>query len=59
MGIITLTPQHSDEERVRLMKEGRYFNCKERGHTAYDCPKKGKIAAISEDVSKDNDSKRK
>ena len=59
MGTMTPTPQNLDEERVRLMKEGRCFSCKERGHTAYDCPSKGKIAAILKGVSEDSDSQGK
>ncbi len=58
-GTITPRPQHSDEEQVRLMREGRCFSCKERGHTAYDCPRKGKIAALSESISKDSNSQEK
>ena len=58
-GTIMLTPQHSEKGRARLMKEGRCFSCKERGHTAYNCPKKGKIAAISEGVSEDSNSQEK
>ncbi len=41
------------------MKEGRCFNYKERGHTAYNYPRKGKIAAILESISEDNDSQGK
>lgn len=48
-------PQHSKEERARLIKERRCFSYKERGYTAYDCPRKEKIAAISESVIKDSD----
>ena len=59
MGTMTPMPQHSNEKRARLMKEGKYFSCKERGHTTYDCLKKGKIAAISEGVSEDSDSQGK
>ncbi len=59
MGTMTPTPHHSDEERARLMKEGRCFSCKERGHTAYDCPRKVKIAAILEGVSEDSNSQGK
>ena len=55
-GTISPTPQHSDEERARLMKERRSFSCKKRGHTAYDCSRKGEIVAISEGVSEDIDS---
>lgn len=58
-GTITSTPQHSKEERARLMKERRCISCEGRGHTAYDCPKKGKIAAISEGVSENSDSQGK
>ena len=59
LGTMTPTPQYSDEERARLMKEGRCFSCKEKGHTAYNCPRKGKVAAISEGVSEDSDSQGK
>ena len=41
------------------MKEGRCFSCKERGHTVYDCPKKVKIAAISEGIDEDSKSQGK
>ncbi len=58
-GTMTPTRQHSDEERARLMKEGRCFSCKEKDHTTYDYPRKGKIAAISESISEDSDSQRK
>ena len=33
------------------MKKGKYFSYKKKGHIAYDYPKKGKIAAISEGVN--------
>ncbi len=59
MGTMTPTPQHSDIKQARLMKEGRCFSCKERGHTTYDCLKKGKIAAILEGVSEDSNSQGK
>ena len=36
------------------MKNGRYFSCKKKGHNAYNCPKKRKIAAISEGISEDS-----
>ena len=55
-GNVTPTPRHLKEKRACLMKEGRCFNFKKRGHTAYDCPKKRKIAAISEGVSEDSNS---
>ena len=58
-GTMTPTPQYLDEKRARLMKEGRCFSYKERGHTTYDCPRKGKIAAISESISEDSDSQGK
>ena len=45
-GTMTLTPQHLVKKQACLIKEGRCFNCKEKGHTTYDCPRKGKIAAI-------------
>ena len=32
------------------MNKDRYFDCKERGHTVYECPKKGKVAAVSERI---------
>ena len=32
----------SMEEREKLIKEGRCFNCKETGHQANECPNKGK-----------------
>ncbi len=56
MGTMTPMPQYSDEERARLIKEGRCFSCKERGHTVYDYPRKRKIATILEGISKDSDS---
>ena len=59
MGTITQTPKHLNEEWARLMRKGRYFSYKERGHTTYDCFKKGKIVAISEGVSEDNNSQEK
>lgn len=59
MGTFTLTPQQSEKEQARLMKEGRYFSCKKKCHTVYDCPKKGIIAAISNSGSEDSDSQGK
>ena len=47
-GTITPTPQNSDAEISRLMKEGRCFNCKGRGHTILNCPEKAKISAITD-----------
>ena len=56
---VTPTPRHSNEEQARLMKESRCFSCKKRCYTAYDYPKKGKIATISKGVSKDSNSQGK
>ena len=41
------------------MKKSRYFSCKERDHITYDCPKKGKIAAISKNIDEDSKSQGK
>ena len=38
------------------MKKGKCFSCKKKGHTTYNCSKKGKIAAISESISEDSNS---
>ncbi len=57
--IMTPTLQYSDKKQARLIKEGRCFSCKERGHTAYDCPRKGKIVAILESINEDSDSQGK
>ncbi len=46
--------RHLEEKRTRLIKKGKCFSCKEKGHTAYVCLKKEKIAAISEGISEDN-----
>ena len=58
-GTVTPTPQQLKEEQKRLMKKSRCFSYKERGHTAYDCPEKEKIAAILGCVSEDNNSQGK
>ena len=34
------------EARAQLMKEGKCFNCKERGHLSRDCPHKKKAAEL-------------
>lgn len=52
MEIITPMSQYSQKKQAHLVKECKCFCCKERNHTAYDCPKKEKIATISEGVSK-------
>lgn len=41
------------------MRDDRYFSCKVRVYTTYDCLKKEKIAASSESVDKDSESLRK
>ena len=46
-GSITLTPRNSDAEISQLMKEGRCFNCKGKGHTMLNCPEKAKVSAIT------------
>ena len=56
---MTLTPQYLDEKQAHLMRKGRCFSCKEKGHTVYDCLRKGKIAAISEGLIEDNSSQEK
>lgn len=38
------------------MKEGRYFSYTKKGYITYDYSKKEKIVAISENISKDNNS---
>ena len=58
-GTVTPMPRHLDEKQARLMKEGRCFNCKEKGYTAYNYSKKEKIAAISEGISKDSNNQGK
>ena len=47
-GSITPTPRNLNAEISQLMKEGRYFNCKERGHTMLNCPKKANVSAITD-----------
>jgi hypothetical protein len=37
--------QMSVEEQQDLMKRRACFNCKETGHRAFECPKKGRIPA--------------
>lgn len=36
-------PKIGDEEKKKLMKEGRCFKCKESGHLAKNCPSFGKV----------------
>jgi Zinc knuckle len=33
-------------EREKLMKDGRCFYCKDRGHIATDCPRKGRTTEV-------------
>ncbi|KAJ5260704.1 hypothetical protein N7505_009054 [Penicillium chrysogenum] len=41
------TPSLSTSERETLMREGRYFNCKEHRHMTCDCPKKKPTLAVA------------
>ncbi|KAJ5624908.1 hypothetical protein N7510_001217 [Penicillium lagena] len=34
-------------DRVALLKEGRCFTCRERGHLSRDCPKKTAVATVN------------
>lgn len=49
----------SNEKQACLIKEGRYFNYKEKDHLAYDYPRKKKVAAILKGISKDGNTQRK
>ena len=51
---ITLTSRNSDAKISQLMKEGRYFNCKRRGHMMLNCPEKAKVSAITDASDIDN-----
>ena len=51
---ITLTPWNLDAEISRLIKEEICFNCKRRGNTMLNCPKKTKISAITDASHIDN-----
>lgn len=51
---MTFMAENSDKKQIGWVKENKCFICKEKTYTAYDCPKKSKILAISERVSKDN-----
>ena len=53
-GSITPTPRNLDAEISQLMKEGRCFNCKERGHTMLNCPKKANVSIITDASDIDN-----
>ena len=51
---ITLMPRNLDAEISQLMKEGRCFNCKERGHIMLNCPKKANVSVITDASDIDN-----
>ena len=53
-GFITPTPKNLDAEILQLMKEGRCFNCKERGHTMLNCLKKANVFVITNASDIDN-----
>ena len=57
--IITPTLQDLKEKQTRLIKESRYFSCKKKGHNTYNCLKKGRIAAISKNISKKSNNQEK
>lgn len=38
------------------MKESKCFSSKKKDHTTYDCSKKSEVTAISENLSKNNNS---
>ena len=44
---MTPTPQNSDAEILRLIKEGKCFNCKGKRHTILNCSEKAKIFTIT------------
>lgn len=43
---------------MRLINKGKCFSCKKRGHTTYDCFRKGKIAAIFGIVHEENNNQK-
>ena len=53
-GSITSTPRNLDAEISQLIKEGRCFNCKKRGHTMLICPKKANVSTITDALDIDN-----
>ena len=53
-GSITPTPRNLDAEISQLIKEGRCFNYKERGHTMLNCPEKAKVSTITDISNIDN-----
>lgn len=42
-----------------MMKESKYFSCKEKSWTNYNYPKKRQIITILENISEDSDSQGK
>ena len=42
----------SDEDRKKLMSEGRCFRCQFQGHMSRDCPKKGQASQNNHIVTK-------
>ncbi len=51
---IILTPRNLDAEISQLMKEGKYFNCKGKGHIMLNCPEQTKVSAIIDISNIDN-----
>ena len=47
-GSITPTPRNLDVKISQLMKKGKCFNCKKRGHTMLNCLKKAKVFTITD-----------
>lgn len=41
-------------ERLQFIKEGRYFNCKEKRHKMLNCPAKAKVSVIIDIANVDN-----
>lgn len=53
---LTFTSQNEDKKKTLINNEKRYFSCKEKAHIVYHCFIKEKIAAITELMSKTNNS---
>ena len=51
---ITLIPRNLYAEISQLIKDKRYFNCKERGYTMLNCLEKTKISTITNISNIDN-----
>lgn len=58
MAIITSTLNFLDEDWQCLIKEKKYLSYKKRGHKAYDYLRKGKVATLIDNISKNNDSQK-